>query len=93
MKIKHCLIIKEAISKWLSENPKVKPVETSIVCLATRFNWWVFEQAKVKGDSIGFLARELYPYLTADQITKGLMKITSIDGSGICGSGVKYGSV
>ncbi len=90
MKFKHALIIKEAIEKWLSTNPlpviKMKP--KSIVCAATRFNWEVFMAARVQGDTIRFMAREL-PYLTSEHITKALMKITSIDGSGICGSGVQ----
>lgn len=93
MKLKHCLIIKTAIEKWLASNRRVaimKP-KPPIECLATRFNWEVFYAAKVEGDTLRFLARELYPYLTSEHITEALMKITQIDGSGICGSGVQRG--
>lgn len=90
MKLKHCLIIKAAIEKWLSKNPKpvFKSITKDIVCLATRFNWEVFMVAKVEGNTIRFIAREL-GYLTSEQIAKALMKITQIDGSGIHGSGVQ----
>lgn len=93
MKIKHGVIIKKAIDDWVSKQTapliaRMKP-KPPIECLATRFNWEVFYAAKVEGDTIRFMAKELYPYLTSDGITKALMAITGIDGSGICGSGVK----
>ena len=89
MKYKHALIIKDAIEKWIRENADVRfsKIKT-IVCAATWFNWEVFMAAKVEGDTLRFMARELYPYLTSYQITDALQKITSIDGTGIKGSGV-----
>ncbi len=97
MKTKHGLIIKEAISEWLRSNPKLNKIKMKpkppIECLATRFNWEIFYAAKVEGDTLKFMARELYPYLTSEHITKALMAITGIDGSGICGSGVQRDSV
>jgi hypothetical protein len=92
MKLKHALEIKEAMGKWAAEDGVIKEKQPCIVCSATRFNWEAFYASKVGGNSISFLAM-LYSYLTSEQITKALMKITSIDGSGICGSGVSHGSI
>jgi hypothetical protein len=90
MKLKHCLIIKTAIEKVIESQHKLgKMKPKNIICAASDFNWDVFMAAKVEGDTLSFIARELYPYLTSGQIIKTLMKITGIDGSGICGSGVK----
>ena len=82
MKLKHCLIIQKAIKEWLSTNPKLTSLARgkTIVCLASVFNWEVFMAAKVEGDTISFMARELYPYLTRDHIMVALMKMTNIDG-------------
>lgn len=82
MKLKHCLIIQRAIKAWLATNPKVIPRAkgSTIVCLASNFNWEVFMAAKVEGDTISFMARELYPYLTRDHIMVALMKMTNVDG-------------
>ena len=90
MKLKHCLIIRKYLDEWIAKN--TKPLwgkkRSCIIALATSFNWDVFMAAKVEGDTISFMAREL-GYLTSDGITKALMQITRIDGTGICGSGVK----
>jgi hypothetical protein len=82
MKLKHALEIKEAIAKWVGSQVGLKNETETVVCGATFFNWEVFHRAKVRGNSITFLASELYPYLTSAQITKALMKITGIDGRG-----------
>lgn len=81
MKIKHVLEIRLALDKqWAKgKGEDYKEKAPCIVCCAARFNWEVFYLAKVRGNSISFLA-ELYTYLTADQITKALMHITGIDG-------------
>ncbi len=87
MKYKHMLLIKDAIETWVKSKDKVAIKMSDIVCAASRFNWEVFMLSKVEGNTISFMAREL-GYLTFDQITEALMRITSIDGSGIKGSGV-----
>jgi hypothetical protein len=90
MKIRHGLIIKKAIEEWISKKSGSLDIKTkTIVCAATYFNWEVFIAAKVEGDTLKFVSTKLYPYLTPYQITKALMAIIGIDGSGICGSGVK----
>ncbi len=89
MKTMHMLIIKKAIEAWIAKTDKIIDVELeSIICSATRFNWEIFHAAKVGGNSITFLASELYPYLTADHITDALMHITGVNGAGVRGSGV-----
>ena len=88
MKLIHVLAIKEAIARWLAREGKLKVKTPCIICAATRFNWEVFYAAKVEGDSVKFLASELYPYLTTDHISEALMQVTGIDGTGIGGSGV-----
>lgn len=80
MKNIHVLEIKKAISGWMARGAKIKIKTPCIICAATRFNWEVFYAAKVKGNSVRFLASELYPYLTTDQVGKALMHITGIDG-------------
>jgi hypothetical protein len=80
MKVIHVIEIRNAIRKWAKTHSQTyKEKAPCIVCVATRFNWDVFHMAQVRGNSISFLA-ELYTYLTADQITKELMRITGIDG-------------
>lgn len=78
MKLKHALIIAEAIKKWMDgKNAEADIVETgSVVCSAVDMNWKIFYAAKVEGNSLIFLSGKLYPYLTACQVVKGLMDIT-----------------
>jgi hypothetical protein len=79
MKLKHVLEVKHAMDIWAQkEKKKYKENTPCIVCCATRFNWEVFHLAKIRGNSVSFLA-ELYTYLTPDQITRALIHITGID--------------